>query len=204
MAWNKRYVLAVTGGIGAGKSLVSSMLRKQGIPVYDTDSAAKRLMTESHIIKQTLVNIVGEQVYVADGTLNRSLLAEWLFASADHVALMNNIVHPVVKRDFQQWCEEQSCPLVGMECAILFESGFNELADGVIVVHASDEVRLQRVLLRDGATEQQVRARMAAQMSEQDRMARADYVVVNEGGESDVERQILQILRDIRQSATSD
>lgn len=204
MAWNKRYVLAVTGGIGAGKSLVSSMLRKQGIPVYDTDSAAKRLMTESHIIKQTLVNIVGEQVYAADGSLNRSLLAEWLFASADHVALMNNIVHPVVKRDFQQWCEEQSCPLVGMECAILFESGFNELADGVIAVHASDEVRLQRVLLRDGATEQQVRARMAAQMSEQDRMARADYVVVNEGSESDVERQILQILRDIRQSAISD
>ena len=74
MAWNKRYILAVTGGIGAGKSLVSSMLRKQGIPVYDTDSAAKRLMTESHIIKQTLVNIVGEQVYAADGTLNRSLL----------------------------------------------------------------------------------------------------------------------------------
>lgn len=204
MAWNKRYVLAVTGGIGAGKSLVSSMLRKQGIPVYDTDSAAKRLMTESHIIKQTLVNIVGEQVYAADGSLNRSLLAEWLFASADHVALMNNIVHPVVKCDFQQWCEEQSYPLVGMECAILFESGFNELADGVIVVHASDEVRLQRVLLRDGATEQQVRARMAAQMSEQDRMTRADYVVVNEGGESDVERQILQILRDIRQSAISD
>ena len=204
MAWNKRYILAVTGGIGAGKSLVSSMLRKQGIPVYDTDSAAKRLMTESNVIKQTLVDMLGERVYTADGTLNRSLLAEWLFASADHVALMNNIVHPVVKRDFQQWCEEQSCPLVGMECAILFESGFNELADGVIVVHASDEVRLQRVLLRDGATEQQVRARMAAQMSEQDRMARADYVVVNEGSESDVERQILQILRDIRQSAISD
>ena len=202
MAWNKRYVLAVTGGIGAGKSLVSSMLRKQGIPVYDTDSAAKRLMTESNVIKQTLVDMLGERVYTADGTLNRSLLAEWLFASADHVALMNNIVHPVVKRDFQQWCEEQSYPLVGMECAILFESGFNDLADGVIVVHASDDVRLQRVPLRDGATEQQVRARMAAQMSEQDRMARADYVVVNEGSESDVERQILQILLEINRSLT--
>lgn len=204
MASNKRYVLAITGGIGAGKSFVSAILRKQGIPVYDTDSEAKRLMTESPVIRQTLIEILGAEAYKAGGTLNRPLLADWLFASADHVEQMNGIVHPVVKRDFMQWREVQNCSLVGMECAILFESGFNVLADATVVVHASDEVRLQRVLLRDGATEQQVRARMAAQMSEQDRMARADYVVVNEGGESDVERQILQILRDIRQSAISD
>ena len=184
--------VGLTGGIGCGKSYVADLLRRQHISVYDTDKEAKRLMMESATIRQGLVDRIGERAYTPDGALNRELIASYLFASPLHAERINRLVHPVVQDDFLQWVDKQNGSLVVMECAILYESGFDRLVDEVLLVRAPERVCIERVMKRDGASDTQVRARMAAQMSDEERCKRAHYIINNDGN-SDVEG----ILRDM-------
>lgn len=187
------HVLGITGGIGSGKSVVSRCLRTMGIPVYDCDREARRLNVTHPAIRRELTALVGEQVYTADGQLNRPLLASYLFASPDHAARVNAIVHPRVREDFQAWCSRQGGEWVAVESAILYEAGFDDLADKVLAVHAPEAVRLQRVMARDGADEEAVRRRMACQMSDEEKCRRASHCLLNDGREA-VIPQILDIL----------
>lgn len=173
--------LGITGGIGSGKSYVSHLLAETGIPVYDTDSNAKRLMMEHPSIQKQLVELLGTNVYV-EGRLNKPLLAEYLFSSSENASRINSIVHPIVKQDFQEWALRHSgTEVVVMECAILYESGFDKSVDKILMVYAPEEIRLQRAMQRDGATEIQIRSRMAAQFSEEEKRKRADFVIINDG-----------------------
>lgn len=173
--------LGITGGIGSGKSYVARLLSDAGFPVYDTDSHAKRLMREHPSIREKLVALLGEEVYL-DGQLNKPLLAEYLFAGPENAARINAIVHPVVLCDFQEWAMQHSASeVVVMECAILYESGFWKAVDKVLMVYAPEETRLQRAMQRDGATEAQIRSRMQAQLAEEEKGRRADFVVCNDG-----------------------
>ncbi|MBR5576189.1 MAG: dephospho-CoA kinase, partial [Bacteroidaceae bacterium] len=116
--------LAITGGIGSGKSHVArQMTELLGIPVYDSDSNAKRLNEESSVIRHGLVEMVGTDVYDAQGHLNRQRLAAFLFASEDNARRVNALIHPVVKADFLRWAAEQTAPVVAIETALLAESG---------------------------------------------------------------------------------
>ena len=182
----------LTGGIGCGKSYVADLLRRRHIPVYDTDKEAKRLMMESATIRRGLVDWVGERAYMPDGTLDRERIASYLFASPLHAERINRLVHPVVQDDFLQWVDKQDGPLVVMECAILYESGFDRLVDEVLLVRAPERVCLERVMKRDGASDAQVKARMAAQMSDEERCSRAHYIINNDGN-SDVEGALRDI-----------
>ena len=135
--------IAITGGIGSGKSYVCRQLAERGIRVYDCDAAAKRLMRTSPELQKQLKLLVGEDVY-EDGQLVKPVMARFLLASEENQKAVNGIVHPAVADDFRasgyKW----------MECAILFESGFDHLVDRVICVTAPEEVRIQRVMDRDG------------------------------------------------------
>ena len=176
--------LGITGGIGSGKSVVARLLQVMDVPVYLTDDAAKRLMTDSPDIRRELSALAGAEVYRPDGSLNRALLAAYMFGHPDRVARVNAIVHPRVKADFLCWCGEQErrgFPLVGMECAILYESGFDSLVDRVLTVSAPVDIRLQRVMRRDAAREEQVRKRIAHQLDDSLLVSRADFVVTNDG-----------------------
>ena len=176
--------LGITGGIGSGKSVVARLLQVMDVPVYLTDDAAKQLMTESSDIRRELSALAGAEVYRPDGSLNRALLAAYMFGHPDRVARVNAIVHPRVKADFLRWCGEQErrgFPLVGMECAILYESGFDSLVDRVLTVSAPVDIRLQRVMRRDAAREEQVRKRIAHQLDDSLLVSRADFVVTNDG-----------------------
>ena len=176
--------LGITGGIGSGKSVVARLLQVMDVPVYLTDDAAKRLMTDSPDIRRELSALAGAEVYRPDGSLNRALLAAYMFGHPDRVARVNAIVHPRVKADFLRWCGEQErrgFPLVGMECAILYESGFDSLVDRVLTVSAPVDIRLQRVMRRDAAREEQVRKRIAHQLDDSLLVSRADFVVTNDG-----------------------
>ena len=176
--------LGITGGIGSGKSVVARLLQVMDVPVYLTDDAAKRLMTDSPDIRRELSALAGAEVYRPDGSLNRALLAAYMFGHPDRVARVNAIVHPRVKADFLRWCGEQErrgFPLVGMECAILYESGFDSLVDRVLTVSAPMDIRLQRVMRRDTAREEQVRKRIAHQLDDSLLVSRADFVVTNDG-----------------------
>lgn len=189
--------IAITGGIGSGKSYVSALLQAAGIPVYNTDNEAKRLMLSDEGIRQDLIALLGEGVYT-DGTLNKPMLASYLFAGPENAARINAIVHPRVKADFRRWMEEQEGQeIVGLECAILFEAGFADTVDAVVTVYAPESLRVERAMKRDGATEAQIRARIAAQMDDEEKCRLSDYIIYNDGSIS-LENQLSALVAQLK------
>lgn len=175
--------LGITGGIGSGKSYVAHLLEEKGFPLYDTDREAKRLTLTHPRIREALSTLLGTEVYQADGTLNKPLLASYLFSSPEHAEQINGIIHPCVYEDFQAWAhrqEEAGAKVVMMESAILFESGFQKTVDYVVMVYAPLELRIKRAMQRDSASEAQIRARISAQMDDEEKKRKADYVLYNE------------------------
>ena len=183
--------VAVCGGIGSGKSTICRMFAERGAALYDSDSRAKALMTESAELREALVAEFGEECY-ADGVLNRQYLASKVFGSAEQLARLNAIVHPAVKADFLQWAEEQEGDYCILESAILFESGFDAVVDKTVAVLATLPLRIERAMQRDGATREQIEARVKAQMSDDDLAARADFAIVNIHLE-DVEKDVAEL-----------
>ena len=185
--------IAITGGIGSGKSYVCRLLEQRGIDVYDCDAAAKRLMRTSAKLQQQLKALVGEEVYTTDGALQKRVLAVFLLASDTNKLRINDIVHPAVAADFiasgKQW----------LESAILFESGFDKRVDFdfTISVTAPREVRIQRIVQRDGITPERAAEWIDVQMSEEEIIERSDFRIVNDG-KSDVQAQINEILKHIK------
>lgn len=175
--------IGITGGIGSGKSYVSRLLTEHyGIPVYNTDSEAKRLMLSDEGIRRRLTALLGKEVYKSDGTLNKPLLANYLFADSCHAGQINAIVHPQVKADFLKWADLQTgCEVVALESAILFESGFDNIVDKVVMVYAPVELRIRRVMLRDSTTEEKIRQRIVAQMDDKAKQDRSDFIIFNDG-----------------------
>ena len=178
------YIIGVTGGIGSGKSVVSRLLRLMGVPVYDCDREAKRLMGESVVIREALVGAVGAEVDDASGQLDRAYLASYMFGNPECVSLVNGIVHPVVRADFRAWAQQSGKAVVAVESAILFEAKMDADVDAVCLVHAPEATRVRRAILRDGASEKAVRSRMQSQLSEQEYMERADVVIHNDDAHS--------------------
>ena len=183
--------IAVCGGIGSGKSTVCQMFAERGVAVYDSDSRAKSLMSESAALRDALVAEFGEECYEG-GMLNRSYLASKVFGSEEQLAKLNSIVHPAVKADFLAWAEEQHGDFCILETAILFESGFDAVVDCSVAVLAPTPLRIERAMQRDGATREQIEARIKAQMSDDELMRRADFAIVNLHLE-DVEKDVAEL-----------
>jgi len=174
---NKALIIGITGGIGSGKSTLSTKLRTEGYSVYDSDVEAKRLQNEHPEIRKQLVDLFGDEVFTSQG-LNRAALAKLVFGKADLLAQLNAIVHPVVRKDFISWIKNHNNEkLLFVESAILFESGFNVLVDKVILMTASEAVRLARVVKRDVISPEHVRARMAHQLPDESKISRADFII---------------------------
>lgn len=183
--------IAICGGIGSGKSTVCQMFAERGVAIYDSDSRAKALMNDSEPLREALMAEFGAECYVGS-ELNRPYLAQRVFASADQLTKLNAIVHPAVKDDFLRWAEEQSGDYVILESAILYESGFDALVDKVVAVLAPLPLRVERAMQRDGASREQIEARIKAQMSDDELMARADFAIVNFHLE-DVEKDVVEL-----------
>ena len=183
--------IAVCGGIGSGKSTVCQMFAERGVAVYDSDSRAKSLMSESAELRDAIVAEFGEECYEG-GMLNRSYLASKVFGSAEQLVKLNSIVHPAVKADFLAWAEEQHGDFCILETAILFESGFDAVVDCSVAVLAPTPLRIERAMQRDGATREQIEARIKAQMGDDELMRRADFAIVNIHLE-DVEKDVAEL-----------
>lgn len=183
--------IAICGGIGSGKSTVCRMFAERGAAIYDSDSRAKALMAESAELRAALVAEFGEECYEG-GVLNRPYLAAKVFGSEEQLAKLNSIVHPAVKDDFLHWAEEQEGDYCILETAILFESGFDAVVDCSVAVLAPMPLRVQRAMERDGATKEQVEARIKAQMSDDELMRRANFAIVNIHLE-DVEKDVAEL-----------
>ena len=184
------YKVGLTGGIGSGKSKVAEFLRDREVAIYDSDSRAKELMMSNEALREALIAEFGQECYTADG-INRAWLAQRVFNNEAELARLNAIVHPAVMRDFAEWAEAQEGNYVVLESAILLEAGLESHVDVVVAVMAPKELRLERAILRDGASREQIEERMRNQMSDEERTDRAKYAIVNidlEELEEDVEQ----------------
>lgn len=186
--------IGITGGIGAGKSLICRIFYCLGIPVYDADGHAKELMTTDVILISNIKKEFGELSYNTDGTLNRNYLSSAVFDDSEKLSKLNSLVHPQVGADYNRWVEKhRNYPYVMKEAALLFEAGSDKLLDKVIVIHAPEELRIQRVIARDPhRSRDQVRAIMSKQMPEAQKMEKADFIILNDEKEL-VVPQVLEL-----------
>ncbi len=168
--------VGITGGIGSGKSTVCRLFAERGIAVYDSDHEAKRLMAGP--LRRAIEDRFGTSIY-RDEVLDRRALARVVFNDPQALADLNALVHPAVRTDFEAWAARQEGPYVILESAILYESGFDDAVDRVLAVLAPMAVRIERTCRRDDASVEEVRRRIAAQMSDDELAARADDTMVN-------------------------
>ncbi len=173
-----------TGGIGSGKSILAQLLTERGYPVYDTDKEAKRIMACNPVVRAGIERLFGRNVYDGDTYLAHKV-AEQVFARRDLLDRLNGIVHPAVLDTLQQWyrtqCERQADCLCFVESALLYTGGLDRVCDCVVNVTAPDDVRQERIMLRDRLTPEQAQARIQSQEGETRKAQQADIVLVNDG-----------------------
>lgn len=173
------YIVGLTGGIGSGKTTVAKVFERQGIPVFYADVAAKTLMNTDQNLKGSISELFGQEAYL-QGALNTGFLAGIVFQDSQKLSQLNRLVHPAVQKYFKEWAMLQSSPYVIEEAAILFESGSYKFCRSTIVVTAPLELRIERVMRRDGISRKDVLNRMKYQWDDALKVEKADFVVRNE------------------------
>ncbi len=171
-------IIGLTGGIGSGKSKVASAFAALGVPCYIADSEAKKLMQASPEVKEKLIALFGTEAY-QDNVLNRTHIGDIVFHDPEKLKALNTIVHPAVGKHFAHWLTLQQAPYVIKEVAILFETGGQAFVDKSLLVTAPLELRIERVMQRDGCTKEAVLARINNQWKDEQRIPLADYVLEN-------------------------
>lgn len=171
--------IGITGGMGAGKSVISEMMRCLGIPVYDADIASKKILNSNTKVKTQLIELLGEEIF-SNGQLNRPLMAQLIFNNNELLLKTNAIIHPAVFDDFIAWSETQNKEVVACETAILFESGMVSYFDSILMVSAPLEIRIERCIKRNNFTREQVLERIAKQMDESKKIELSDFVIDND------------------------
>jgi dephospho-CoA kinase len=176
--------IGITGGIGSGKSVVCRLFRVLGVPVYDSDAQAKWVMAHDVALRAELVAAFGPETFDTAGQLNRTYLARTAFNNPTQLARLNQLVHPHVGRDFEQWADEKQQAghaYVLKEAALLYESGAYRQLDRIITVFAPLPIRQARVLRRDPhRTADDILNIVGKQMSEEEKLSRADYIIYND------------------------
>ncbi len=175
-------IIAITGNIASGKSTLSKLLKEHGYAVYDSDKKARRLQNEDpEVVRQTKA-LFGEDIYV-DNQLNRPAVAAMVFENPALLKQLTDIVHPAVKADFLQWTKQfNSEELIFIESAVLFEGGFDSLVDKIILLTVSENIRIQRVMDRDGSTKEQVLSRMKNQIPDSENAPKSDLIIHTDNG----------------------
>jgi len=175
----------LTGGIGAGKSTVANLFKHLEVPVFEADTAARKIMSEDPEVRRYLTKWFGDDVWdEQQNSLNRNQLAAIIFKQPEALQRVNNLVHPLVRQAFNEWIiRHQNKPYVLHEAAILFETGFYRQFDYMLLVTATAEIRIKRLLQRGGLDETEIRLRMQQQWSEEQKRPLADYIIHNDGEE---------------------
>lgn len=192
----KTLKLGITGCIGSGKSLISKILQGKGIPVYDCDSNAKALMESNSEIRNALTALFGQACYPDGKHLDRKYLAGCIFGDSNSLQKVNNIVHPKVREDFANWCTSRQAPIVAMESAILFESGFDSDVDIIITVKADRETCIERACRRSSATRSEITKRLDKQNATLLQEERSHFVIQNDNRMAvlpQIEKMILRL-----------
>ncbi len=171
-------IVGLTGGIGSGKTTVSEVFRELGIPVYDSDLEAKQLMVSSQKVKKSIIALLGKKAYHGK-KLDKTYISNKIFTNETLLKKLNAIVHPAVKKDFLAWMKKQDSPYVIQETALIFENKSQDFYDKVILVTAPRDLRVNRVMKRDGSFKQDVLARIENQLDDSNKISLSDYVIEN-------------------------
>lgn len=175
--------VGLTGNIGSGKSLVCEAFKALGISVFNADLEARKILNSKEVI-QDIIQIFGEDVLLNKKEINRKKLAAIVFNSKQELEKLNQLIHPILRQNFLVWCyEHKEESYIIQEAAILFENNFHSLMDKVITVSAPLDIRLKRVMERDGANEEDVLARMNHQWLDGKKESLSDFVINNDGTE---------------------
>ena len=175
---NQPFIAGITGGIGSGKTTAAKFFEELGVPVYNSDTRAKIIQNENSEVKVKIIEAFGDEAYNQSG-LNRVYIAKQVFNNNEKLKQLNQIVHPAVFNDFEEWKKQQTSKIIMKEAAILIESGSYKDCDVVISVLMDKEKRIQRIMARDGFTEEQVMARINNQISDEERIQKSDFIIDN-------------------------
>jgi len=183
--------VGLTGGIGSGKSVVANLFADLGIPIYNSDERAKKMMSNDEELKSSIISIFGDQAYSYD-KLDRKYLASKVFNNRELLNKLNAVVHPAVRSDYNKWAEDQTTHYSIREAAILFESGSYKDCDVISLVSAPEELRIRRVTERDGVTSEEVKARVDNQWTD-DKRGELSHYFINKDGYYSLKDQVLKI-----------
>ncbi|MDD3458481.1 MAG: dephospho-CoA kinase [Weeksellaceae bacterium] len=194
--------IGLTGGIGSGKSTLANWFLEKGIPVYNSDEQAKKLLNEDESLKNRLIAEFGIETY-KNGVYNRNYISSIVFKKPEALKKLNKIVHPAVFRHFNKWLNEQKADYVVKEAAILFESGSWKDCDAIISVVADVEIRIRRVMNRDQVSAQQVKNRIKNQWTDEQRIEKSNFIVHNNGGINEFKQEFEKLFLELQQQYCS-
>ena len=171
-------IIGLTGGIGSGKTSVAELLEQKGFPVYYSDERAKNIVNENFLLKEEIIVLLGENAY-SEGKYNQKFVAEKVFNNPELLDLLNKLIHPIVKIDFENWLKNQKSEYVFKETALLFELKLNQQCYKSLLITADDNLRMKRIMDRDQKTYREIESVFRNQMPEREKVKLADYVIYN-------------------------
>ncbi|VXA97756.1 MULTISPECIES: dephospho-CoA kinase [Chryseobacterium] len=190
-------IIGLTGGIGSGKTTVAKFIEDFGFPVYYSDDRAKDIVNDNDDLKVKIKELLGDESYDKNGLYNRKFVAEKVFNNKELLQSLNEIIHPAVRLDFEDWVKKQTKYLIFKETALLFELKLHKQCYRSVLVTAEDNIRIKRVMDRDGKTYREVQSVMEKQMPEKEKIKLANYIIYNNTNLDDLKEQTEKIIFDI-------
>lgn len=193
----RQQLVGLTGGIGSGKSTVAKFIEEMGFPVYYSDTRAKEIVNDNPQLKEQIISLLGQEAYIEGNRYNTKFVGEKVFTNDELRLQLNGLIHPAVKNDFEKWVSLQASSLLFKETALLFELNLHESCDKSLLVTAEDNIRIKRVMDRDGKTYREVEAVVLKQMPEKNKMKLADFVIHNNSGLAELKAETLKVLQQL-------
>lgn len=197
------YIVALTGGIGSGKTTISNVFSSLGVPLVDADIIAREVVAPGTPALQAIIAHFGVDILLPDGSLNRAMLRQKIFAAPAEKQWLNALLHPLIQIETQRQLNQVTAPYVIWVVPLLIENNLMHLADRVLVVDIPVEVQITRTMARDGINREQVENILAAQASRQDRLEKADDVIVNHNSEQDITSRVAELHQQYLKQAKS-
>ncbi|MBC8946088.1 dephospho-CoA kinase [Xenorhabdus indica] len=187
------YIVALTGGIGSGKTTISNVFSSLGVPLVDADIIAREVVTLGSPALQAISEYFGSDILLPDGSLNRTALRQKIFSAPEEKQWLNSLLHPLIHAETQQQLNQVSYPYVIWVVPLLIENNLTHLADRILVVDVPPEIQISRTITRDGISREQVENILAAQASRQERLEKADDVILNDQKKQDLTARIIEL-----------
>ncbi|PHM26960.1 dephospho-CoA kinase [Xenorhabdus budapestensis] len=185
------YIVALTGGIGSGKTTISNVFSSLGVPLVDADIIAREVVTPGSPALQAISEHFGSDILLSDGSLNRAALRQKIFSAPEEKQWLNSLLHPLIHAETQRQLNQVSYPYVIWVVPLLIENNLMHLANRILVVDVPPEIQISRTITRDGVNREQVENILAAQVSRQERLEKADDVILNDQKEQDLAARII-------------